>query len=102
MNELIKLIAVEYGSDDIGNDVASPVERQVFCTVDSISQSEFFAAAQNGYKAEYRFKVWTNEYNGETKVKYGEKEYFVYRTYTKDDYTDLYCRIENEEGESQK
>lgn len=67
-------------------------EKTIFCRVDSVSGSEFFAAGQNGIHPEYRFTVWADEYSGEKEVAYNGKEYRVYRTYrVTEDLIELYA-----------
>lgn len=90
MNEMIYLISESYEADDIGNDVSEKTELSVWADVSSVSQSEFNVAAQNGLQAEYKFKMWFDEYGGEKLVKYNGKRYKVYRTYKDKDYIELY------------
>ena len=54
---------------------------EVYADVKSISQSEFFAAAQNGFKAQYQFKIWPDEYENQPYVEYAGERYSIYRTY---------------------
>ena len=68
-----------------------PVEHNVFCQVDSVTQSEFFAGGQNGLKPEYRFTMFFAEYNGERTVIYNGVAYSVYRVYhARTDVLELY------------
>lgn len=60
-------------------------EREVFATVESAAQSEFFAAAQEGMKAEYKASVWQSDYDGETCAKIDGRLYDVYRTFRRRD-----------------
>lgn len=54
---------------------------EVFAEVGSVGQSEFFAAAQNGLKAQFQFKVWPDEYSNQPYVEYNGQRYSIYRTY---------------------
>ena len=90
MNEFIYLVDESFEADEIGNDTAILTERGVWADVDSVTQSEYNMAAQNGLKPEYRFRVWANEYRGAQKVKYGGKQYRIYRTYKNLDLMELY------------
>lgn len=67
-------------------------ETEVFATVESVGQTEFFSAAQSGMRADYRLIVWSDDYAGEQLVKIRGKNYDIYRTYMrKDGKTELYC-----------
>lgn len=55
--------------------------RTVFCSVKSITRTEWAAAAQQGMKAAYCVTLWADEYNGETIAILDEVRYGVYRTY---------------------
>ena len=60
---------------------SAPVERTVYCQVDSVTRSEFFDGERNGLKPEYRFTMFFAEYLGERTVIYNGVAYSVYRTY---------------------
>ncbi len=67
-------------------------EREVFATVESVGQKEFFSAAQTGLKAEYELSLWIDDYNGEAYAKIGGRNYDIYRTFMrKDGKIELYC-----------
>ena len=60
-------------------------EKEVFATIESVGQNEFFQAAQTGLKAEYKISVWLDDYDGEAYVKINGKNYDIYRTFVKKD-----------------
>lgn len=67
----------------------------VFATKKSVSQKEFFDAAQVGFKSECVLEVWQSEYEGQELVEihfHGTaKRFSVYRTYEREDgKTELY------------
>ena len=69
---------------------AETLERtEVFATIESIGQKEFFAAAQVGFKAEYKATVWGSDYEGQTIVEFKEygqiRRFSVYRKYPRSD-----------------
>lgn len=87
-NELT-LISETFESDDIGNQIAVPVEINILCGIKSIGRTEFYNAAANGLKPEYIFVVHPYEYNDETYVEYSKdntpkQRYKVIKTYEKD------------------
>lgn len=53
----------------------------VFAQVYPVGRDEFQAAGVNGYKAENRFDVWAEEYDGQPELDYRGKRLSVYRTY---------------------
>lgn len=63
----------------------------VFCQVDSVSQSEFYEAGRNGLNPQYRFRMFYGDYNNQELVSYNGSRYSVYRTYLRrDDIIELY------------
>lgn len=91
--EVIKLISVTTGENDMGDPVEIPVEREIFADKQSIRQSEFYQAAATGLRPELMFVVRTIDYNQEPKLKYNDKEYTIIRTYDKDgELTELICQ----------
>lgn len=63
----------------------------VFGTVESVGQKEFFAAAQSGFKAEHKITVWQSDYDGQSIVELNNERYSVYRTFRlKDGHIELY------------
>lgn len=80
-NDVITLIAQTYTKNDYGVQIAGETEREIYCNVQSISQREFYAAGENGFKPELRFDVFAYDYNGEDLIEYNGNRYSVYRTY---------------------
>ena len=91
MADVLILIAQTITLDDYGNEVATETERQVFCEVYSISQTEFYAAANTELNPEYRFNVFFGDYNGEDVCVYQGNRYAIYRTYRAGDTLELYA-----------
>lgn len=78
---IITLISKTSQKDDYGRTVPTETTRDVFAQIDSVSRAEFFAAGQNGLNPEYRFTVFSGEYNGEREADYNGVRYSIYRTY---------------------
>ena len=57
MADVLILISKAITVDAYGNESAQESERTIMCEVDSITQSEFYAAANTELNPEYRFKV---------------------------------------------
>lgn len=92
-SDIIKLISKENIQDENGVFHPQEIERQVFCSVNSVRQSEFFQGGQAGLKPSYRFDLFRYDYNDEEIVLYQGQRHRVYRTYIrKDDSIELYCQ----------
>ena len=90
MTDVITLITQTITTDKYGNEVPTETERTVYCEVDSISQTEFYAAANTELNPEYRFTIFFGDYEGESLVKFNGARYSVYRTYRTGDDLELY------------
>lgn len=77
----LTLISESYNFDEIGNQVASQIRKEVFCDVKSISRNEFYNAATTGLKPSIVFKIHSFEYENEEKVEFNGTIYNVIRTY---------------------
>lgn len=90
MTDVITLITQTITTDKYGNEVATEIEKTVFCEVDSISQTEFYAAENTELNPEYRFTVFFGDYDGQSIVVFKGARYSVYRTYRTGDDLELY------------
>lgn len=91
MTDVITLVTQTITTDKYGNEVAKETERTVFCEVDSISQTEFYAAANTELNPEYKFTIFFGDYEGEEVVVFNGARYSVYRTYRTGDNLELYA-----------
>lgn len=91
MTDVITLVTQTITTDKYGNEVAKETERTVFCEVDSISQTEFYAAANTELNPEYKFTIFFGDYEGEEVVVFNGARYSVYRTYRAGDNLELYA-----------
>ena len=81
-SEELQLIQVTYETGPLKQQIAKEQEpTKIFCKENSVSQSEWDAAARSGLKAEYRLTVSAFEYHGEEICEYKGKRYSIYRTY---------------------
>ena len=102
--EKIALVSIEYTQDDLGEWTEELKETEVFARIESVSMNEFYQAGLQGFKPEYKFTIWMNEYSGQELLKYGEKLFAIYRTYRRDDgRLELYVneRKGDEEGDTE-
>lgn len=91
MTDVLVLVTQTVTTDQYGNEEYTETEKTVYCEVASITQSEFYAAADTELNPEYRFTVFFGDYSGERIVKFHDIRYAVYRTYRTGDYMELYA-----------
>lgn len=84
-SDLVNLIKITYPTgqrDASGNQLEVESDpRELYCEYESVIQSEFFAAAQQGMKSEYKLKVNEDDYDGEPIAVFKNNRYSIYRTY---------------------
>ena len=90
MTDVLELIKQTVAIDQYGREVISESVREIYCEVDSVSQTEFYSAANTELQPEYRFTVFFGDYDGEDVCKYNGNRYAIYRTYRSGDYLELY------------
>lgn len=91
MADVLILISKAITVDAYGNESAQESERTIMCEVYSISQTEFYAAANTELNPEYRFNVFFGDYEGEEVCKFRGQRYAIYRTYRSGDMLELYA-----------
>lgn len=79
-NQVIKLVAVTITADDIGNQVETLTEREVFANEYSVSSSEFYNAAAAGIRASKAYEIYAAEYQDEDRFKVGTVTHRIVRT----------------------
>lgn len=91
-SDVISLIETLTEQDEDGVWQKRYSSRQIFCDVQSVSQTEFYEAGRNGLNPSFRFVIFYGDYNGESLVIYKGQTYSIYRTYQRrDDLLELYC-----------
>lgn len=91
MKGTIDLITETVTVDALRMETVAETSRTVFAEIDSISQSEFFAAADADLKPEYRFTVFFADYNGEKLCEFDGDRFAIYRTFRNSDRVELYA-----------
>ena len=91
MTDVVTLVKQTITTDRFGNEIATESTRKLYCEVDSISQSEFYSAANTELNPEYRFSVFFGDYQDEEICAYKGTRYSIYRTYRTGDYMELYA-----------
>lgn len=94
-NDVLFFPVVTEVKDELGQvEEVEDYLRMAFCEKKSTPQTEFFEAGRNGIKANCVLIPHVLDYSGESKVKYKDKVYSVYRTYERaDDRIELYCEV---------
>lgn len=67
-------------------------ETPVIGTLSSVTAAEFYQAANTDYRPEIVLKVYEQEYSGQQKVRVGDTQYTVIRTYLSGDFVELHCQ----------
>ena len=90
-SDVITLVGYTQTQDAFGVWQSTMQQRDVFCSVDSVTRQEYFEGGRNGLNPEYRITMFFGDYNGEDTILYNGKAYGVYRTYhAKTDVLELY------------
>ena len=80
--------------NDYGVYERTETENKVFVNVSSVSASEWFEGGRNGLNPQFRFTMFSHDYNGEKIIKYNGRQYTIYRTYfRKVDEIELYTEL---------
>lgn len=85
------MIGQTFTKDNLGVETPTETTRTVMCEVTSVSQAEFFAAANTELNPELRFTVFFGDYENESVIEYNGARYSIYRTYRSGDYMELYA-----------
>jgi len=88
---LISVIIDPNITDNIGNQIKTPVERLVFAEELSVGSGEFYNAAVTGLRPTKRFEIYTREYRGEEKLKHNSIPYRIIRTEGRGEKVRLSC-----------
>lgn len=93
-SDTASLISVSYTQSDYGVYTASETSSTVFVDVTSVGSSEWFEGARNGLNPQYRFTLFSYDYDGQKVIEYDGVRYTVYRTYLRSkDEIELYTKL---------
>lgn len=87
----INLISETVSVNSLRMETVAETSTTVFAELQSISQSEYFAAQNADLNPEHKFIVFAGDYNGEKIISYGGERFSVYRTYQNGDRMELYA-----------
>ena len=100
-SDICSLLSVTREQDAYGVWQETITERNVFCSVNSVTRSEFFEGGRNGLNPDFRITMFFGDYQGETLLKYKGKTYTIYRSYLgRNDELELY--VERQGGSNGK
>lgn len=89
---VITLIGSRMEQDDYGVWKSIPTSREVYAQVDSVTRAEFFEGGRNGLNPEFKFTMFSGDYNREIELVYEGEHYSIYRSYHgRNDKTELYA-----------
>ena len=94
------LVKESFTKDSFGIYEKTEEKRKVYVDVSSVNANEWFEGGRNGLNPEYRFIMFSHDYQGEQIIEYNDVQYTIYRTYLrKKDEIELYC--EKKKGNEQ-
>lgn len=80
-NSICYLISQTSNEDSSGFKTLTEVRTEVWCSVESITQTEYFEAGRSKLKAEHRLTVNIDDYGGQRIVELDGSRYGIYRTF---------------------
>lgn len=93
-SNVIYLISTAYTQNALKQYVYTTEKRLVYCSVSSISQTEWFEGGRNGLNPQLRFTMFAPDYQGEKELEFEGVVYSIYRTYVgKNEFIDLYTEL---------
>lgn len=98
MDGTIILIKQIFSKDGIGQQKAAEEEREVFCTIKSVTRNEWRDAGQNCISAEMVAVMPAVNYEGERIVSLNGERKEIYRTYQPPESDEIELYIRNEVG----
>ena len=97
--DVIQLITQSRSAHGV-HETVTETERTVYCTVQSVTRSEFYTALNDGIQPEFVFKLsLAEDYQGERVVRYKNQRFRVIRTYmTADDGIEITVERSDDHG----
>ena len=90
----INLISESHTQNAYGVYDTAMTKRKVFAKVESVTGREWFEGGRNGLNPQYRFTMFQFDYMGEKIIEYNGVQYFIYRTFAKNnDEVELYTEL---------
>lgn len=93
-SDVAYLVTESYTQNDYGVMEKTTTTTQVFVNVTSVTSQEWFEGGRNGLNPQFRFTMFSHDYNGETIIEFNDKQYTIYRTYNRSvDEVELYTEL---------
>lgn len=90
-SDVITLVGTTLAQNDFGVWTDTEEQKDVLCSVESVTRAEYFEGGKNGLVPEYKFVIFFDDYSGEKTVLYKGVAYGIYRTFrAKTDRLELY------------
>jgi hypothetical protein len=88
------LIRIQTTKDKLGQDIKTETESMIFCSILSITRSEFATSGQLGFKPDLMFIIDGDSYGDEKLLSYQGKNYSIYKTYRRTDgFIEVYAEV---------
>lgn len=88
------LIADTYTQNDYGVMEKQSTRKKVFVNTTSVTGTEWFEGGRNGLNPQYRFIMFSHDYNNEKVIEYNGTQYTIYRTFLRStDEIELYAEL---------
>lgn len=101
-SDVIYLISESYHQNEYGVMEKTTDRRKVFCKVSSVSGQEWFEGGRNGLNPQYRFTMFSHDYQNEQIIEYHDTLYAIYRVFFKSvDQIELYTELRKGSYENQ-
>lgn len=96
MDDIIILLAITKTQDAFGVWHETPVRKEVYAQINSVTRAEFYQAGRNGLNPEFTATIFSGDYDGERTCIWQDHSYAIYRTYhvPGTDYLELYVQRE--------
>lgn len=98
MDDEITLISADYSKDELKQQRSTDRRRTVWCTIKSITRTEWRDAAIQGLKPELMAVTPSVNYSGELKAEYRGTRYSIYRTFLNQDNDEIELYLSREVG----
>lgn len=93
-SSVANLVTEAFTQNSYGVMERTETKHKVYVDVTSVTSQEWFEGGRNGLNPQYRFKMFTFDYNNEKIIEYNGKQYTIYRTYFRSvDEIELYVEL---------
>lgn len=88
----VTLIGEKLIRNEHSEQVAVQTETSVIGTLSGVTASEFYQAANTGFRPEIVVTIYEQEYAQQQRLRIGDALYTVIRTYLSGDFIELHCQ----------